>query len=135
MRAFIASMAMVLASTCSAAAADLIVEKTIEPNGNTELAIVNKSSEPVTVYKVVINDRDDPACTLLPMKTDYNSSFRRGDLFTNPNLVRFDDWKPLSEIVLELGGEVSAGSHRDCGRVLLVFIYTSDGDEVWQFEN
>jgi hypothetical protein len=135
MRAVLAGLAMALLATGTAAAADLIVEKSVQANGNTELAIVNRNSAPVSIYKLVINDRTEQMCTLLPVKSDYGSSFRRGDLFTNPDLVRFDDQKPLTEIVLPLGGEVSAGSYRDCGRVLLVFIYTSDGDEVWQFEN
>ncbi len=124
-----------LAAAAPSLGADLIVEKVVEPNGNTELAIVNRAASPVSIYKVVVNDRPDEMCTLLPVKSDYGTSLRRGDLFSNPALVRFDDQHQVAEVVLPLGGEVSAGAHRDCGRVLLVFIYTSDGDEVWEFRN
>ena len=129
-------LALALACASPASGQDLLVEKE-SGRGATDIFIVNQSNVPIAISKIVINRRQTPECTLVPVEGRYGATMIRGDWNETPktqNMVELlGERRAVSVIELVLGEELTAVSPSTCGRVIELEVFTDQGTTSFAF--
>ncbi len=115
-------------------AADLDVKRSVGDNGNATLTIVNVDQAPITIRSIQINHSKKAVCNLMAVKSDYDTSFVRSDIFDKDN-VSFPDQHKIDSVTLAYGETTTALVYRGCGAVLAVDVSTDAGIGSFSFKS